>query len=80
MFLYDISAFMLYFIFYFFYKLGSFSMKFSIMTSPHYYDVTHFLNDSNENCTAYAKLNSKIFFLGTFLIFGIFIEKISYDI
>ena len=33
-FLYDISAFMLYFIFYFFYKLDLFSTKFSIMISP----------------------------------------------
>ena len=39
----------------------SFSMKFSIMTSPHYYDVAHFLTDSDENCTAYVKLNFKIF-------------------
>ena len=36
-------------------------MKFSIMTSPHYYDVTPFSTDSNENGTAYVKLNSKIF-------------------
>ena len=48
------------------------------MTSPRYYDVTHFLTDSNENCTAYVKLNSKIFLLvDFFLIFGIFIEKIT---
>ena len=46
MFLYDISIFMLYLIFYF-----SF-----IMTSPRYYDVTHFLTDPNENCTSYVKL------------------------
>ena len=46
MFLYDISAFMLYF----------FSMKFSIMTAPRYYDVTPYLTDPNENCTAYIKL------------------------
>ena len=31
-------------------------MKFSIMTSPRYYDVTHFSTDPNENCTAYVKL------------------------
>ena len=36
-------------------------MKFSIMTSPRYHDVTHFLTDSGENCTSYVKLNSKIF-------------------
>ena len=52
-------------------------MKFSIMTSPRYNDVTHFLTDSKENCTAYVKLNSKIFFRGTSLIFWIFIEKIT---
>ena len=60
MFLYDISAFMLHFIFYFSYELNcSFSMLFSIMTSPCYYDVTHFLIDLNENCTAYVKLKIK---------------------
>ena len=45
----------------FFLWTRSFSMKFSIMTSQRYCDVTHFLTDSNENCTAYVKLNSKIF-------------------
>ena len=34
-------------------------MPFSIMTSPRYYDVTHFLTDLNENCTAYVKLKIK---------------------
>ena len=29
------------------------------MTSPRYYDVTHFLTDLNENCTAYVKLKIK---------------------
>ena len=84
MFLYDILAFMLYlylFIFLIFLLTLSFSMKFSIMTSPSNYDVTHFLIDFNENCTAYVKLNSKIFlFVELFLfffIFGIFIEKIT---
>ena len=53
-------------------------MKFSIMTSPRYHDVTHFLTDSGENCTSYAKLNSKIFlFVEPFLIFGTFVEKIT---
>ena len=53
-------------------------MKFSIMTSPHYYDVTHFLTDSNENWTAYVKLNPKIFlFVELFWFFGILIEKIT---
>ena len=56
MFLYDISAFMLHFIF----PVNLvFSIPFSIMTSPHYYDVTHFLTDLHENCTAYVKLEIK---------------------
>ena len=29
------------------------------MTSPRYYDVTHFLTDLYENCTAYVKLKIK---------------------
>ena len=61
----------------FFVWTWSFSMPFSIMTSPHYYDgVTHFLADLDENCTAYVKLKMKdILFVRIFLIFGIFIEK-----
>ena len=56
----------------------SFSMPYSLMTSPRYYDVTHFLTDLNENCTAYVKLKIKdILFVRIFLIFGIFIEKIT---
>ena len=51
-----------------------FSIKFSIMTSPRYYDVTHFLTDPNENCTAYAKLERNFVHVN-FLISGIFIEK-----
>ena len=39
----------------------SFSMKFFILTSPRYNDVTHFLTDFDENRTAYVKLNFKIF-------------------
>ena len=35
------------------------SMPFSIMTLGRYYDVTHFLTDLNENCTAYVKLKIK---------------------
>ena len=54
----------------------SFSMKFSIMTSPRYYDVTHFLTDPNEICTAYVKLETRYFVRENFLIFRIFIEKI----
>ena len=49
-------------------------MKFSIMTSPRYYDVTHFLTDPNESSTEYVKLE-KTFCSWEFLIFGIF-EKI----
>ena len=29
------------------------------MMSPRYYDVTHFLTDPDENCTAYIKLEIK---------------------
>ena len=29
-----------------------------MMTSPRYYDVTHFLNDPDENCTAYRRFNA----------------------
>ena len=43
----------------FFLWTWSFSMPFSIMTSPRYYDVTHFLTDLNENCTAFVKLKIK---------------------
>ena len=32
------------------------------MTSPRYYDVTHFLTDPNENWTAYVKLEIRQFF------------------
>ena len=31
------------------------------MTTQRYYDVIHFLTDSDENCTGYVKLNSKMF-------------------
>ena len=45
--LYDISAFMLHFIYIsFFLWTFSFSMNWEIMTSPRYYDVTHFLTDA----------------------------------
>ena len=37
----------------------SFSVSFSIMTSPCYCDVTHLLTDPNENCTGYVKLEIK---------------------
>ena len=56
----------------------AFSMKFVIMASPRYYDVAHFLTDTNEICTAYVKLEIKdILFMLIFFIFGIFIEKIK---
>ena len=52
-------------------------MPFSIMKSPRYYDVTHFLTDPNEICTAYVKLEIKKHFVhNSCLIFGIFTEKI----
>ena len=77
MFLYDISAFMRHSIFYFSMNLVIFYAPFSIMTSPRYHDVTHFLTDPNEICTIYVKLKIKdILFVRNFLIFGIFIEKI----
>ena len=61
----------------FFVWTWSFSMPFSIMTSPSYHDVTHFSTDLNENCRAYVKLKKKRHFVWkNFLIFGIFIEKI----
>ena len=54
----------------FFLSTWSFSMPFSIMTSPRYYDVTHFLTDLNENCTAYVKLKIKdILFVRIFFKF-----------
>ena len=51
-------------------------MPFSIMTSPSYYDVTHFSTDLNENSRAHVKLKIRHFVCKNFLIFGIFIEKI----
>ena len=61
----------------FFLWTWSFSMPFSIMTSPRYYDVTHFLTDLYfTNCIAYVKLKMKDFVRENFFIFGIFIEKI----
>ena len=52
-------------------------MPFSIMTSPRYYDVTHFLTDLDENFTEYVKLKIKDILFIEFLIFGMFIEKIT---
>ena len=54
-------------------------MPFSIMTSLRYYDVTHFLADPNDNCTAYVKLEIKdILFVRMFWFsVPIFIEKIT---
>ena len=41
------------------------------MTSPSYYDVTHFLTDPNENSTAYVKLEiKKHFVLEIFFLFS----------
>ena len=71
MFLYDILAYMLYFIYYFSINFV-FSMKFSIMTLPRYFDVSYFLTDPNENCTAYIKLEIKEITLHLFPIpFGL---------
>ena len=52
-------------------------MNFVIMTSARYYDVTHFLTDPNENCSAYVKLEIRYFVRENVLIFGLFIEKIT---
>ena len=46
------------------------------MTSLRYYEVTYFLTDPNEICTAYVKLEIKdILFMRVFFIFEIFSEK-----
>ena len=61
----------------------AFSMKFVIMASPRYYDVAHFLTDSNEICTAYVKLEIKDilfmpFFFSEYLLRNLrFITKIT---
>ena len=47
------------------------------MTSPRYYDLTHFLTDPNEICKVYVKLKIRHFVLENFMIFGIFIKKIT---
>ena len=60
MFLYDISAFMLNFIFYFSINSVVFYEIFYNDVNM-FLDVTHYLTDSNENCTVYVKFNSKIF-------------------
>ena len=36
-----------------------FSMNFVMMKLPRYHDVTYFLNDPNEICSAYVKLEIK---------------------
>ena len=53
MLLYDISALMVYFIFYFFYKLEI------VFYEIFYNDVTYLFADPNNICTPYVKLNSK---------------------
>ena len=49
------------------------------MTSPRYYDVTHFLTNLNENCTTYVKLKIKDILFGRIFRFSeyLFIEKIT---
>ena len=61
------SCFILYFIF----PMNlAFSMNFVIMTSPRYYDVTHFLTDADEICIAYVEIGNKRHFVHeNFLIF-----------
>ena len=55
--IFQLSCFILYFIFST--NLVVFYGVFYVMTSPRYYDVTHFLTDPNDICTAYVKLEMK---------------------
>ena len=55
MLLYDISAFMVYFIFYFFYKLDRFLLNFLIMKSPRHVTLRILFTDPDKICTAYVK-------------------------
>ena len=56
-----------------------FFMKFSIMTSPRYYDVTHFLKDPDENCTAHIKLEIKdILFMRMFWFSEYLLRKLRF--
>ena len=76
MFLSDVSVFMLYFIFYFFYELR---LKLSIMMSPRYYDVTHLFTDPNENCSVYVKLEIEdILFVRIFLFSEYLLRKLRF--
>ena len=70
------SCFILYFIF----SMNLvFFMKFSIMTSPRYYDVTQFWTDPGENCTAYIKLEIKdISFVRIFLFSEYLLRKLRF--
>ena len=78
MLLYDISAFMFYFIFYFFYKLDRFSMKIFYNDATASRDVTYLFTDPGKICTAFVKLNSKhILFMRIFFIFDLFFEIIT---
>ena len=63
----------------FFLWFWSFSMKFSIMMSPSYYDVTHFLTDPDEICTAYIKLEIKdILFVRIFWFLEYLLRKLRF--
>ena len=58
-----------------------FSVLFSIMTSPRYYDVTHFLTDPDEICTVslYVKLEIKdILFVRTFWFSEYLLRKLRF--
>ena len=61
----------------FFLWTWSFFMPFSIMTSPRYYDVTHFLTNLWKLHSISKIENKRHFVCENFLIFGIFIEKIT---
>ena len=56
------------------------SMPFPIMTSPRYYDVTHFSTDPNEICTVYiCKIENKTFCSWEFFDFlDILLKKLRF--
>ena len=77
--LYNISSFMLYFIFLFFYELGSFSMNLVIRTWPRYYIWNHVsLDRSWWNLPSICKIELQAHFgCEHFFLFSIFFEKIT---
>ena len=57
MLLYDISAFMVYFIFFSINSIVFYEIFYNAVTASR--DVTYLFTDPDEICTAYVKLNSK---------------------